>query len=484
MFVMRHNLARRWVRWAVPCAIAGILLTIFYFERHRSAIQADPEGGIARQHFEVVEETDATAVSKTPFAASVRQLLDDEALTEAEEFFHPERVIGNPDCRLDVSRDTGVVLLPDGEGARFAAVNADGILHSGRLGFRPARFDVVKRRDGTLLTAFGDLERTEPGRPGHEALWPVSVYVDGQPVYEHDDTWRFEIAPDGSSYYVVEPLAGDTSRLRIRNLDEGSERTYDIGGLASSYPSGAVSHVDWYTQDFSEVHFYPTHDGVGWHHFYPVGGERREPRSILVDWKVPEGEPRTDSALFLSSEVGFMAYSNSMDGFTLMRIEQDWSAAGRAAVPVWERYLERPGALPYSMSVSRDGSLLLVVGWVVRLIDTATGETRFAMPTVDKEAQLARLRGVLGTDAGVEMVGTVTLEEFIGGELYIGRRFTLERNGFEGRAVDVYDLDGIEIDSAPTKRISYPANTPPCSPQAVHQRLRGRDGRLVFGERS
>ena len=62
-----------------------------------------------------------------------------------------------------------------------------------------------------------------------EAPEPVHIYWDGELVYENDKAWRFGVAPDGSSFYVIEPLAGEASRLVVRSLDAGEEHHYDLG---------------------------------------------------------------------------------------------------------------------------------------------------------------------------------------------------------------------------------------------------------------
>ena len=76
-------------------------------------------------------------------------------------YFDPGRVLNNPECRVRVAQaasvDTAVVLLPFAGGGRFAVVDATGILHAGELSFWPATFEVAKRRNGSVLTAFGHL---------------------------------------------------------------------------------------------------------------------------------------------------------------------------------------------------------------------------------------------------------------------------------------------------------------------------------------
>ena len=119
-------------------------------------------------------------------------------------------------------------------------------------------------------------------------------------------------------------------------------------------------------------------------------------------------------------------------------------------------------------------------------MDTETGEFVFKWPA-DREAELSRLRGVLGPDASVDDVGWVMGEEYLThSHLYIGRSFQLDDRTFERRALDVFELDGIELDSVPIRRDVYAKSDtsqerlPPCSPEALFGRLSERDGELAF----
>ena len=128
-------------------------------------------------------------------------------------YFDPGRVLNNPECRVRVAQaasvDTAVVLLPFEGGARFAVVDATGILHAGELSFWPATFEVAKRRNGSVLTAFGHLTGEESGEDPRDGLWPVRIFLDGKLILGHDSVWDFGLAGGGSSYYLVETVGGD-----------------------------------------------------------------------------------------------------------------------------------------------------------------------------------------------------------------------------------------------------------------------------------
>ena len=95
-----------------------------------------------------------------------------------------EEVISNPDCRLVVGQrsvsDTALVIVPFGEGAWFAVVDALGVVFDGTLPFLPARHVLGKRTDGTVLV-------------GLELDGRLRIVHDGHSIFELDEAWRFDI---------------------------------------------------------------------------------------------------------------------------------------------------------------------------------------------------------------------------------------------------------------------------------------------------
>jgi len=67
------------------------------------------------------------------------------------------------------------------------------------------------------------------------------------------------LAPDGSGYWVVEPLSNVTSRMIIRNFDQGTEVHHDLGMRNASF--GFDVPGVYYTLRGDEVWLYPI--GVG-----------------------------------------------------------------------------------------------------------------------------------------------------------------------------------------------------------------------------
>lgn len=386
--------------------------------------------------------------------------------------FAPEEVLDNPECLQrpgkGPSSDVTVVVVPTETGGRFATVDASGILYSDDLPFQPGRFYVARRKDGSVLTVFDGAVREEAGMPEPEVPEPVRIYLDGQIIFDHHKIWSAEVADDGSSYSLIEPVAGG-SRLVIRNLDHGTEHDYDLTGTYYRYRSGAVSHADLYSSDYSEVMLYPLLDGTGNHHFFPAIPDGRKRRMVHV----PEGEGMVHTR-FASSEVGYFSFHvpGMREEYFLARREFKWNKEGGE---VENRWVREGGAIE---TISEDGSLLLMG---TTLLDAATGETVFRMPRDDADAQLPRLRHILGPEATAEQVGQAQFATLVDDELWVNR--TLPR-GDDGRGpaevLDVFKLDGIQMDSRPAFRV--PANyLSECAPgDTAFRGLQAHEGRLTY----
>ena len=152
--------------------------------------------------------------------------------------FKPADVIGNPDCRMlpgrDSASDTALVVLPGDSGAHLGVLGEDGLVYRASLPFVPHLLALGKRTNGSVVAGVGNLRLgsrvfREPDTPE-----PVRIFQDGQIVYETQKAWDFGVASDGSSFYVQEPLAGEGSRLVVRDLDAGIETHIDLGTAYSA----------------------------------------------------------------------------------------------------------------------------------------------------------------------------------------------------------------------------------------------------------
>ena len=184
----------------------------------------------------------------------------------------------------------------------------------------PQHLRVGKRADGSVLAGFGYLRLNSEEVRERNTSEPVRIYMDGQVIYDSDKAWDFEIASDGSSFYVHEPLAANVWRLIVRNLNLDREDHHDLGIV--------FTPVNDYESDFSpkfsvgerEVMFFPAYAdafGRGPHTFFPTDGG--EVRQILVGQRGAEliagdGTPEiavnaqsSSSAVLASSETGYFA---------------------------------------------------------------------------------------------------------------------------------------------------------------------------------
>ena len=403
-----------------------------------------------------------------------------EATTSSSdlEHFSPERVLGNPECRMtvypSVLGDTAVVVLPTESGARFAALDSDGLLFIGELPFRPRRFQVVRRRDGSVLTAFTDTSHLLLDDRSTERRGLAWVYLDRQPILVHDVVSDLELAPDGSSYFFVEPLAADTSQMVIHHLDLGLERTHFLDTLYYSPPSSHRYYSGYYSRDNSEIMFFPDYEGVGKHRFLPTGPSG--------GWRIIDV---TDietlaTAAFTSSEAGFfLTYDSEEMRGELFRRDFEWDGPTWQSVDRWSVTL--PGTVGFNlpMQFSRDGSMLLAHGKEMLLIDTDNGEALFRFPMRDKSAQLSRLVHILGPDATEADVGNGEWPFFRGEQLLLPREFEGAEGGKPRRFYDVFDLAEISINAGPDFRVAD--NREVCAPSERGQPgLREEGGRLVY----
>ena len=405
--------------------------------------------------------------------------------------FAPEEVIDNPDCGLGVghgpSRDVAVVVLPAAEGepagARFAVVDGSGTLFGGELPFDPNHYRVGRRADGSVLAAFADLRLNSKAFRPPDSAEPMRVYHNGQVIYETGKAWEFGLAQDGSSFFSIEPLAGEASRLVIHSLDLGTEVHHDLGREFNPFSPYDSPYGAFYSDDAGEVVFWPPQElngspgGNYW--FYPVdgGGPRvvrvetadmrgrvsaanaGDPRMVRVV-RLPEGA-HNDRFHFQSSEVAYHIedavpafrrlgrepeiVTDGLFKVTKVRYEGYGTDQGPQRTEIWNQGVPMH---VYSWSLSPGGSWLALEGGArVWVLDTSTGDYALAFPTMEQldrgipegerskkvlgdmnygqwvwaSATLLRLRDVLGPDATVEDVGSKGGVHFIDDRLVISR---------------------------------------------------------------
>ena len=497
--------------------LAALALAVWWvFSRPSEATVVDAVEPQAGEY-----ETDAstpTGVGKPTLTQSplLREVLSDHAELA------PGEVLGNPDCRLLAGRepaaDLALVVVPTDSGARFAVLGGAGEIFGDSLPFVPHRFHVGRRVDGTVVAAVADLRLNSGVYRDPDTPEPVRIYVDGHVAYETNKAWNFGVAPDGSSFYVQEPMAGDASRLLVRNLDSGTEAHFDLGtdyAPANSYDPGYLVR---YAQPTGEVMFAGWGDhGRGLYRFYPVeGGKAREIRIGPINPSI-EGSRADiviDDGVFMvrvvSSGEGYFAYSPATwartgDPETWRIVRRRFGYRDDPTVEdVWSREISLAG-YGGTMIESDDGRWLGLNAWDFVLLDAVTGETVFAYPKVDKAAELARLSTVLPSGATIGDVGAVTSASFRGSHLMLYRQIgstrscsvsdenpksghgqyydcvaDLRRRGLYRTVLDVFDLERLELDSKPIFRVDYDDRDQCAIGDFPLRGLQVREGRLTF----
>ena len=431
----------------------------------------------------------------------------------------PGDVIGNPECRMlagrDAARDTALVVVPGDSGARLGVLDGNGLTYHASLPFVPHLLQLGKSASGSVVVGVGDLRLGSRVFREADTPEPVRIYQDGQVVYETEKAWDFGVASDGSSFYVQEPLAGDGSRLVVRNLAHGVEAHIDLG---TAYPANNAYDRGFsvtYANRGREIVFKKGGDqGRGLYRFYSVRGE--DVRTIRVGPIYPfiaDGvadvvvDDNAFVAQIVSSEEGYFAYPPST--FASTGTPEKWRIVRRRfgygdepdTDEEWSLDIELSG-YGGTMIPSADGRWVGLKAWDFVLLDAATGETVFVFPEVDKKAQLARLASVLEKGATVADVGGVTSYSFRGGQLLLYRQIGSTRScrgksasGFEGyyrcvadlrrrglyrTVIDVFDLHGIEMDSQPKFRVAFDERDQCATGDFPLQGLQVHDGRLTF----
>ena len=160
----------------------------------------------------------------------------------------PADVIGNPDCIMKPGakhgRDLAIIVVPAKNGSRFAVVDHSGVVFEDSLPFTVAPEPALARReDGSVLAVLG-------GCDDGPAVRGVVVYQDRQIIFENRESTGFGLANDGSSFFVMDPMPGNVTRLVIRNLDLGLEIHHELGTIQ---PDPEIAAYAEYTVDQSEV---------------------------------------------------------------------------------------------------------------------------------------------------------------------------------------------------------------------------------------
>lgn len=461
---------------AVMAALVGLWLLV------------DPSNGTTPN-----DRRDTTGAA-TPAAGGDTGTAPTDAAPEAEVPGPPsaDEVVADPKCRMVVGQrsasDVALVVLPLGDGAWYALVDGDGIEFEGTLPFVPERPVLGRRADGTVLAGFGFDDS-------------LRIVHDGHVIYELDNVWDFDIANNGSSFYVVEPLAGGASRLIVRNLDLRQEHHFDLGTTIARTDRGLSASVS-YSVDFAEVGVKPSLLRAGTNRFYPLTGG--DPREVVVEH--PDGMAPRVVSVFESSEVAYHAYirldaeraERGLPGqeWMVVKVQRTFDRGSESRTVVWAHDLLAIG--PLTLQQSEDGNLLLLAGPVSAFVlGAADGRRVFSHPRYRPIASVDGKRFVYpprNRDNRLQLMSS----RFVGNRLF----FYKWTEGKPGEVVvegvdlqlDGSRLNGLhmvhrEVERMPDeseldfamRTLLDPRNPIPCTEHAIlDRRLEVRDGRLTY----
>lgn len=415
------------------------------------------------------------------------------------------------DCQLARGRgdiaDLAVVAVPDlgrmkaftkfadmEAPTRFSVLDATGALVFGELPFYPPQMKLGRKPSGPVIAGFGGLHM-QPFRTAlPERGQPLRVFMGDAVIYENDNAWLFDIASDGSSYFVVEPLGSErSSRLVISNLDQGVEFHHDLGTMFAD-EEGVLTYLASYTPDNRQVHFQPISEfdqGIGTHYFFSVE-EDAPPHGIHM--------PRrglNDQVIFMSSHEAYLFYEAATNADTLhiLKSQFDRRDGLTEATAVWrQKGPEATRAVGVNASPGGDwvvfstgpasaadqplgdrGSMLFV-------LDTASGETVFEMRTRNLDAQIQRLSNVLPSQPTETDVGWFMGAFFAGDNKLVMRWLKDPVNDNSPSLFDVYDMDAISLQAQPEYRVeSNEHRRNPCASEGFPGTLQvTEDGKLAY----
>lgn len=465
---------RRWLLVAtfVAVAVAGVVVVIF-------------RGGTHGHDLSHVQQDAPLVQGPSPARADHSRSPTDESISQPPSTgLTPADVMGNPKCVMVPSDDKNlaVVLVPGDDGSRFAVINGGGLVFEGTLPFWSTHHPALARRpDGSILAGFG-------GAPEWGlALDGVVIYRDGQPIYESTVATSFGIADDGSSFFVVESMAGDVSRLAIRHVDLGIEVHHDLGDL---HPTPDPPEAR-FTVNGSEVVVGPVDtiwSAVGHFGFFPTdGSEARELRLAF-------GSP--GHRVFGSSNEGYFTTYAQLGGVSTTKRRFRYDNGEVSVEDEWSR-----GAWIFPSSHA-GGWLAAEDGTHVHVLDASTGDTLFELPRAEDDHLVGIHGGRLVLHSTV--ANPEDLERCRGHRLQVDqtdgtsqeRRLVevtdekacvedLRERGLYRNVYDVYDLRTLADGNPPDHyRVEYGENPHCGSGDDPFGTLEVRNGQLVYVPRS
>ena len=473
--------------------VVTITLVVWDFTRAQNESEQETAGTV-----------DAVEILKPYFPSSAIETVPVPKKRSGSAELRPDEVIDNLGlgCSMETGRgsaaDLAIVTVSEFIGpsspTRFSVLNGTGALRTGKLPFYPFQRKLGKRPDGSVVAGYGGMNLLPSHTPLPPAGHPLRIFVDDLVVYENDHTWLFDVAPDGSSYFVIESLgSGFSSRLVISNWEQGTEVHYDLGTLLSG-PDGALAYLASYTSGGEEVHLQPVSGftkGLGVHHFFKVQGGT-SPREINVP-----NRGLDDRVHFTSSGEGYVFYEgiHGADGLHIVKASFDWPTG--ESTDVWRR--DGPdGTKASHADISPDGAWILFNTGTARtasrpardgdhvlyVLDAETGEPAFALPTQNVDAQKRQLSSVLPAQPTVDDVGWFNGAFFAGNDKLVLRWLQMSDGEIDEKKklYDVFDLESISLVAQPEFRVEGNQHRfNPCASKGFPGTLRvAENGRLAY----
>lgn len=386
-----------------------------------------------------------------------------------------------------------VVLEQNADLARVAIIDEHGVRSVMELAHTPNRIEIGARENGNLVVGAGDLRlNSKVGRDANTPE-PLSIAIGSDVVYKSEKVLDFGIASDGSSFFAIEPTAGETSRLVIRATDASAEFQYDLGTAFSSI-GDELNRIVTYTPAGGSIMILPSNNASDEPRQFYSTNDGRVTRIVP-----PEGLSAVGSA-FESEHAGYFAEPSGTDTFTILKVTYDDAPQPRSTI-VWSRTIPLEHFYG-NMSLSDDAQWLLVQAWTAHVLDTNSGRSVFTWPIAgNAEEERRRLSSVTGDAAeDQENIGSVSDIRIQDGRLFMTRKYGLqafkdchltsdpsecfrkaEQNVRE--VIDVFDMSSISIDAQPQYRLETERNFGCLRETYSTGSLVLRDGKLTY-ERS
>jgi len=427
---------------------------------------------------------------------------DSDLISETHFESIPESAVemSNVDCYigqgLGDSSEMGVLLFGDDSNTSVHVLNSRGAIQGGQVLYNPNHVQLAKRDDESVVVIVGNIRRNAKiGRPS-DSDEPVTVFHGNDVIYESDKVLDFGLKGDGSSFFVVEPTAGGSSRLVWRDIDNGTESQHDL-----DHDWAAPGDESGYIAEFGK-----TDDSLM---ILPTDNASLEPRRFLSG---QDGNMTTISfpssiklvaSVFESASVGYFVQPVGESIFEVSRRDFRENLVDSESTG-WTRRISLQKFYG-TVSLSDDAKWLVLSAWDTIVLDAQTGTTVFRWPIAgNKEEERERLASVIKSKEqnGVDQqpIGAVMGVSIQGGRLLMTRKLGMEafatcHNTADPQAcietaqskvsevVDVFEMESIEVDGSPDFRIPK-GNRFGCETIGdSFGELRSENGYVVFRQR-